>query len=560
MSTPLPAPLGLEIQTTFSSTSFATTITDYRANALTLFSPLTPAQRESISRDAWSIGLRAVITAYRQSEEAQFADASNALIHKVDEKLLAHSERQHELTLRLLKQYFDPSDGAVGQRIDAFVRDGGELTRALDKYLSTDHGALGQTLARELGEHSPLMQRLDPNQANSVVALVATKMSEALALSQTHLTRALDPATSDGPLARLMTALQTDLARADHDRTKQLELATKALDANNPDSPISRLMTETGRAQLMVTRAFNTDDPASPIALLRASLTTLLGTHTQGVTEALTRLDHRQQAIEMNLRETVARLEARKQSDARSPKGGQDFESSVAAFARSVAASAPLTLDLTGARVGAIANCKVGDMVLRFTEESASAGAAVVIEAKRDLSYGVPQARIELETARKNRGAVVGLFVVAKTHDDRFAPFARYGNDVIVVWDPEDPATDPYLQAAFLLALGMASRGARQASPVADAVDDFHSRIETEVKRFAEMRQHADRIVKSADSILQALVTSESKLKLLVGRAAKTALFLRSTEVDAASDTDFEPLVLRHGAPSNETDEGAEAS
>ena len=37
--------------------------------------------------------------------------------------------------------------------------------------------------------------------------------------------------------------------------------------------------------------------------------------------------------------------------------------------------------------------------------------------------------------------------------------FARFGSNVLVAWDETDVAADPYLHAAILLGLGLATRG-----------------------------------------------------------------------------------------------------
>jgi hypothetical protein len=69
----------------------------------------------------------------------------------------------------------------------------------------------------------------------------------------------------------------------------------------------------------------------------------------------------------------------------------------------------------------------VGDVVVHFTEESAFSGCKLVIEAKHDRSYTVAKSLEELETARKNRGASVGLFVMSSSHAPMGYPsFARY--------------------------------------------------------------------------------------------------------------------------------------
>ena len=107
---------------------------------------------------------------------------------------------------------------------------------------------------------------------------------------------------------------------------------------------------------------------------------------------------------------------------------------------------APCTLESTANTVGKLDRCKKGDAVARFHAESAFAGAGVVFEAKHDASFTAQRALIELDEARKNRDASVGVFVMAKSHaPDGFPSFARYGTNVLVTWDEDDSATDPYL-------------------------------------------------------------------------------------------------------------------
>src|SRR5207249_11701166 len=97
----------------------------------------------------------------------------------------------------------------------------------------------------------------------------------------------------------------------------------------------------------------------------------------------------------------------------------------------------------------------------------------------------------------------VGVFVMATSHaTDGFPSVARYGSNVLVIWDEVDGATDPYLHAAILLGLGLASR----ASNVGDQADiealrDIESRIEGEVRRLDKMEKHNEAIRKNSDGI-----------------------------------------------------------
>ena len=97
----------------------------------------------------------------------------------------------------------------------------------------------------------------------------------------------------------------------------------------------------------------------------------------------------------------------------------------------------PLTL---GIRLGPIGNKKTGDIVVELGPEHVAAGARIVLEAKDNASYTMDKARVELDEARKNRQAGVGVFVWSR----QAAPagtnrFIRHDDDIFVIWDSEDP-------------------------------------------------------------------------------------------------------------------------
>lgn len=86
---------------------------------------------------------------------------------------------------------------------------------------------------------------------------------------------------------------------------------------------------------------------------------------------------------------------------------------------------------------------KVGDYVLQLGPDSAAPGARVVYEAKANKRYTIPNALKELAEARKNRAAQVGVRVFDRSSAPKdMEPLRRFGNDVLVAWDPEEPSSD----------------------------------------------------------------------------------------------------------------------
>jgi hypothetical protein len=375
--------------------------------------------------------------------------------------------------------------------------------------------------------------------------LLEAKLREALVENQVEVARALDPVAEDGAVARFLRALRQELEKADNDRNKQLALATKALDANDENSLLSRLMRETADAKNAFVAAMNPELPSSPMAVLKNTLSTLLQQHVKSQEESMTLLHERQAKFEQEVRESLVRLEERKRCDAKSTRGGFQYEDAVLRFVQRAVQGAPIEANTTANTVGAKPNCKKGDQVLRFTAESAYAGGALVVEAKRDSSYTVRAALEELEVARGNRAAGAAVFVMAKSHaPTAFPTFARYGSDILVIWDDEDEQTDPYLHAAVLLGLALASRQ-RRPDDAGDlhALADIEHRIQKELERLDKMRKLAESIRDDADKLTEEVRKSGNALDLLL-RKAKSTLRALDVELTEAEEAKSAPVLL----------------
>lgn len=520
-------------------------IRDHRADALAVFAPLAEHQRTGLVTDAWTIGLRALMNAYKQAEESRLQDIGKALKEDLDKQLAVCIDRQQANLVQVLARYFDPRDGQVVARLEGFLRDDGALARTMDRFLSPEGGQLAQTLARQLGENSPLLKRLSPTDSEGVLFLLETKLREALLENQAEVARALDPVAEDGAVARFLRALRQELEKADTDRNKQLALATKALDANDESSLLSRLMRETAAAKNAFVTAMNPELPTSPMAMLKNTLSTLLKQHVKTQEESMTLLLERQAKFEQEVRDSLVRLEERKRGDVRSTRGGFLFEEAVLRFVQRAVQGAPVTVDTTANTVGAKPGCRVGDQVVRFTTESIYVGGALVVEAKHDSSYTVTRALQELDVARGNRTAGAGLFVMAKSHAPAgFPGIATYGNDILVVWDEEDQATDPYLHAAVLLGLALAARQRRpEDAGDIEALADIEHRIQKEVERLQKMRKLAESIRDDADKLTEEVRKGDNALKLLL-RNAKSTLRALNVELTEAKEAKNEPVIL----------------
>ena len=517
------------------------TVQDRRAEPIEVFADLGDDQQMQLASDAWRVGLRAVVNAYRQAEEAKLADIGKTMredLERVTEQL---TRRQTERVEQCLSAYFDPESGVITERLDAFTREDGELMQQLRGALGPESGLLAQTLAAQLGEQSPLLKRLDPVRKDGVVHELSCALAKVLEDQREATARLLDPMAEDSPIARFIRVLRRDMQKADQDRDKQLKLATAALDLSDPNSLLNRLVKESQTTRVQFLQALNLASPKSPLAAIKTSLTELLREHMKSEQQRAQAADKRQREFEADVRATLERLETKKAHDARSARGGVDFEQAVADFTRRVFSGAPMTVEAVGNLPGTIARCRTGDVVARYTEESSYQGASVVVEAKRDASYTEAKALQELTVARKNRAALTGVFVMARSHAGAgFPAFVRHQHDVIVVWDPEDPQTDAYLHAALLLGQCMAARSNRPRDEGnIQALVDIESRVQAEVARLDKMRKHVDAISSNAQELADHVRGGTRSLGLLLRNANEVlaALAGRSEALDGEEPT-----------------------
>jgi hypothetical protein len=521
----------IEVAVTCSSEEVTTEVRDRRTDTRSLFAGLAADQQEDLAYDAWTIGLRALGNAYAAAQEARLQDIGGALVADIDRQLKLHVQSQQETIASVMAKFFDPKDGQVTQRLSAFVDNQGGLARLLDRYLSPQNSVLSEALARQVGESSPLFRKLSPSDSEGLVKTLEVQLRAVMADGHADIVQALDPLAEDGAVARFLRTLREELKGADEDRAKQLSVALASLDANNEHSLFSRLVRETHLARVDVLSAINPDAPHSPMAILKGTLTTLLREQGAQILEATSQQQARQADFEKEVREALARIETRRALDRKSVRGGFDFEDAVLQFLGDAINSAPCSVESTGLTVGDLGRSKKGDAVLRFTVESAFAGAAVVFEAKRELGYTAQKALDELDIARKNRDAVAGVFVLARSHaTPGFPSFARYGSNVLVTWDQDDPSTDPYLRAAMLLGMALVTR-AKVSGDQGDvaALRDVEQRIEIELGRLEKMEKHNDSIRRSSDGISDEIRKARKGLDLLLRKAQGT---LRALNVE----------------------------
>jgi hypothetical protein len=524
-------------------------VDDSRPDTLEAFRALTEPQQVQLAHDAWHVGLRALMNAYRQAEEARLQDIGKTLLTDLDLHLGRHAQAQEKELTRTLSRYFDPESGELGARLAEFAGSEGALTHLLQKHLAPRNSVLVETLAQQVGEQSPLFRLLSPTDSQGLVAVLADRLQKVLQQEHCAFEKALDPLHADGAVGRFIARLREELKRAEDDQSKQLKIALAALDTTREDSLLNQLRRETQQARAELLRAINPASEGSPLAIIKTSLTELLSEHAKSQKELLDEARKQNAEFQRDVRDSIQRLEARRREELRTSRGGRVFEDAVAEFAQHHLGSHGYLVEPTGNAVGIRPGCKVGDLVVQFPPDHAFAGSRVVIEAKRDQSYNVTRALDELATARKNRDAQVGIFVMARSHaGPGFRTFGRYGHDVIVVWDDENPTSDPYFEAALILGMALATRTKANASEGdLQALQEVEQRLVQELNRLDKIRKSAEAIRRHAESIEKEVGVGQKKVGKIIDDARQTLTALNIALRDEAVEREC-PIAIDGGA------------
>lgn len=475
---------------------------------------------------------------------------ADRLMGTLSEALTAHADGVQSRVSTTLGSYFDPESGRLEERLRRLVDNDGELDRVLQKALGDDHSQLANTLTAYIGEKSRLMQLLDPESAQSVVATLKGTIEKQLVAQDAAFKNELSLDNEQGALRRMLGELEQRHGQLDEAFEKRVDSMVSELSLDREDSALSRLVQRVERAQRTireeltldseasslsrldkkldstqraVAKQLTLDDKESPLSRMRLELVTLI--------EKLTTA---QAEFQKEVGTAVARLDARREEAERGTHHGLEFEELVNVELERRAQAAGDLFERTGNRSGKVSRKKVGDAVIELGSDSAAPGARLVIEAKQDQSFTVPRAFKELEDARLNRDADVGLFIVSK----RCAPegqqaLQRQDSDVLVVWDAENPDAGVVLDAAFLLTRALAVRAGQQQESDGELLSQLEKAIidiEKRVENLDVIETSAQSIERSSQKILKRVQLDRAKLDSAVESLQEVLAGLREED------------------------------
>lgn len=453
-------------------------------------------ERQELALTALKIGILSLKAARGTVDGAAIQREGERLLGALEQRLASHRALIDEQLGGVLRAYFDPASGAFTERVQRLLRADGELAGLIQGQVESGRRTLEALFAQQFGQGSALRSLLSPEQNNEFIGALRGQVAQALSAQGAAIAAefSLDaPGSALSRLVRELTSRHGDLERALGERVASV-VGEFSLD--DPESALSRLVGRVEAAQAQIGAQFSLDNPASGLTRIVQRL------------EAFERAQaERTHEFETRVTALLERVAVRRDETRRSTLHGNEFEARVGEQLEPLCLAAGDVFDAVGACSGVIPRCKTGDFVVTLGADSAGAGAAIVVEAKASGAYTLKSTLDEADSARRNRAASVCLFVhAARTAPAGLPELGRYGNDVIVLWDDDDPATDVRLRAALLVAKALALRGTEPSEEEAASLAEIDHAIEAirkQIAGFDEIRTSANTIVNGGHKILE---------------------------------------------------------
>lgn len=467
--------------------------------------PNGPARTEFVTT-CLKVGVLSLRAARGVVDGGEIRAAGDHLIDQLTERLTGYRTVLEENLANSLAHYFDPASGVFNTRVENLVKDDGELFRVINGQVSAVQQGLSLTMEKFVGENSAFLSLLDPSESNRLLLAMRETVGGVLEAEKSVILGQFSLDNPESALSRLVRELNTTHGNLTTALGTQINDVVAEFSLDKPDSALSRLVGRVEAAQRSISMEFSLDNDGSALRRLRDEMHGQLQTLAQA-----------QNSFHSEVVGLLSAMNARKDAEARSTTHGAVFEESVGSQLRMLGVPAGDIIDDCGTTTGLIRNSKVGDYIVELPPESAAAGARIVVEAKESASYSLKSTLEEADEARRNRSAGICLFVhSSRTAPAGLEPLAKYGNDVVIVWDQEDPASDTVFKAGYLIAKALSIRAAQRSSAESASFQKIDKAIEVVRKQlngFDELKTTGETIQNSAGKVLERVRIMKAELE-----------------------------------------------
>ena len=355
--------------------------------------------RIAFALSALRIGILALRQAQGQLDAETLRSEGDHLLSEMKQELQARVSEIDTRVASTLKQYFDPQSGYFTERVERLVKKDGDLERVLrDQIGDGENSELARALAKRIGETSPLMRRLDPEDAESITKSIEASVKEVLEQEQINILTEFSLDNPNGALTRVVQQLEEKNGEFGGNIEKQIKEAVREFSLDDENSALSRLVKKVEDAKNRITDEFSEANQHSAINKLNSALTATKNSIEDNLTEnqnsALARMKKQLTDVLDDMRTKNAQFQedvstklgaliARRQEAQRSTAHGNEFEKDFCSFIQNEVQKTGDIFTAVGEKVGTIPKCKKGDGVIEISAESTAAGEKIVLEAKR---------------------------------------------------------------------------------------------------------------------------------------------------------------------------------
>lgn len=403
-------------------------------------------------------------------EEEREAKALEAL--KVG--VIAIMSASPTLDTRVVEEKFREVQQQIARDVENFRE---ELKTRLEQYFRCEGGTVPAFIEKHFGEDGKISRILESYFGSDRGKL--TSLLEGQVGPESFLGRKMDPDNREG-------------------LASQVERSVEELLRQNT---------------IQIRSTFSLDDETSALSLLKRSLR-----------EEIEKL---QGTVNQHYAQITGALASERSRLTEAEKGtgkGRDFEESLYIPLAGMAGALEDQPENVSGVKGLINSDKVGDFIVRLGDCSRAPGRIIVFEAKKQQGYNIKRTLEELERAKKNRGADIGIFVFCKGYEPLEAgDFFRAGYDFVVTVDEEMMETGQrllFLEAAYKVARTLIAARTREEEE--RAIDPEYvlaeiESIQTAMQNASDIRTKVGTIRNSADAIEKAMKVFEEKLETHLG-------------------------------------------
>lgn len=481
-------------------------------------------ERDQFVERALRIGVLAINQAAGQIDTHILRDEGSRLVQDLGALIDGYRSRTTEELEKILKGYFNLEDGRFTQNVERLVKKDGDLERVLRSHIENSQQGMRQTIDQLVGEQSPIMRLLNPHDANTFFNHLTATANQAIQTQNEKILQQFSLDVPESALNRLISELTANHVIVGTGLQDHITKVMREFSLDEDESALNRMLRHIQTASEAIQGEFTLDNENSALARMRRELRLLLDEQNRSVLDFQERITRE-----------ISALNARRQVARQGVQHGHDFESAVVSTLTLLAEGSGDEIEHVGNTVGEIPRCRVGDAVITLSQDCAAAGARIVVEAKEAENYTLASIREEMATARKNRQATYGIFVLSADTAlaESIGLLKRFDQDIVVVWNAEDRNTDIVLKSAMLMAKGLVLRAARARDGLAADLDVMERAISTITRQldgFEEVNTSATTIRNGAERILARTRLMQERIETELDQLAQEIEGLRRAQ------------------------------